>query len=176
MKTKTNYAVVTNAKTTKIADTLDTQKSTDTTNPSTNIPVQIKVKSDPEALLNDLSASLKSFNTTVRTWTTASTLPSTTPAAHVHTGEMRQARLGLGAKAQRQVVAGDSVAGNLALKNQLTGVKSGTTSKPHHQHHHAKPSSSSTYSNSKVSKPSANKRTDFDDDNGGRASLIRNKK
>ena len=40
------------------------------------------------------------------------------------TPEMRPARLGLGAKAERKVASSDSVASNLALKKQLTRVNS----------------------------------------------------
>jgi len=138
--------------------------------------VQIKSKSDPEALLNDLSSSLKSFQSTVRTWTSSSTLPLNNPSnagGNGDTGTMRQARLGLGAKAQRQVVAGDSVAANILLKNQLTGKSnpSSANKNNYHQTNHKQ--------NIKVTKvTAAKKRGGLDDEDGGRASLIksRNKK
>lgn len=86
---------------------------------------------------------------------------------------MRQARLGLGAKAQRQVVAGDSVAANILLKNQLTGKSnpSSANKNNYHQTNHKQ--------NIKVTKvTAAKKRGGLDDEDGGRASLIksRNKK
>lgn len=83
---------------------------------------------------------------------------------------MRQARLGLGAKPQRQVVAGDSVAANIALKNQLTG-KSNIQQKQKSRNYIQPPG--------KVSKlTTVKKRGGSDDEDGGRASLIksRNKK
>lgn len=127
----------------------------------------VKAKSDPEALLNDLSSSLKSFQSTVSTWTAASELPATNTNTAV-SADMRPARLGLGAKPQRNAVAGDSVAGNLALKNQLTGKSS-------QKHEQKKIQNIPT--NSKVSKPTSTKRrTESDDESGGRASLIKNKK
>ena len=141
------------------------------TKPSSS-SVQIKSKSDPEALLNDLSSSLKSFQSTVRTWTSSSTLPLNNPsnAGGGDTGTMRQARLGLGAKAQRQVVAGDSVAANILLKNQLTGKSNPPINKNNYHQ--------TTYKqNIKVTKVTAKKRGS-DDEDSGKASLIklRNKK
>ena len=87
----------------------------------TKSKVEVKAKSDPEALLNGLSASLKSFQSTVRTWT-ANASPAQTSTQANSSMEMRPARLGLGAKAERKAVPSDSVAGNLVLKKQLTGT------------------------------------------------------
>lgn len=149
--------------------------------------VQIKAKSDPEALLNDLSTSLKSFQSTVRAWTAVETdLPKTSGNNNLSGSDtMRQARLGLGAKPQRQTVAGDSVTANIALKNQLTNDnnrhnqngQNGQTSQKQNIKFNKFNNIQKNYNLSKVTKPTGKKRNDSDDeDNGrGKASLIKSK-
>lgn len=128
--------------------------------------VTVKAKSDPEALLNDLSSSMKSFQSTVRNWTAnnSGNLSSSSSTSTMATPEMRPARLGLGAKAERKVASSDSVAGNLALKKQLTGVnsKNEVNNRPVY----------------KVQKPqqSTQKQRRDDEESGGRASMISSKK
>lgn len=140
--------------------------------------VQIKAKSDPEALLNDLSTSLKSFQSTVRTWTTVveTNLPKTSSNNNVSGSDtMRQARLGLGAKPQRQTVAGDSVAANIALKNQITGGSNRHNSQTSQKQNIKFNNSHKNNHLSKVAKPTGKKRNDSDDEDSGRASLIKSK-
>lgn len=125
--------------------------------------VTVKPKSDPEALLNDLSTSMKSFQSTVRNWTANISGNLSSSASTMTTPEMRPARLGLGAKAERKVASSDSVAGNLALKKQLTGVdsKKEFNNKPVY----------------KVQKPqNTQKQRRDDEESGGRASMISSKK
>lgn len=120
----------------------------------------VKPKSDPEALLNDLSSSLKSLQSTVRTWTAAAAQTRTPAAQPV---EMRPARLGLGAKPERKVAGPDSVTGSLALTKQLVTAATATTRKK---------SGSAHEHNAKQQK-----RKGFDDDDErGRASMIAKKK
>jgi hypothetical protein len=147
---------------------------------------QIKAKSDPEALLNDLSSSLKSFQSTVRTWTSSNStsFPLSSTSYNSSGDSMRQARLGLGAKPQRQAVAGDSVSGNIALKNQLTGQLNNQNIQNNQKfkftHSHTQKHNSHTLTNNtnsiKVNKQTTKKRNDLDDeDGGGRASLIKSR-
>lgn len=88
--------------------------------------VQIKSKTDPEALLNDLSASLKTFSSTVRTWTEQqNSSDAFQQTSFTNFNETRQPRLGLGAKPVKTTIgtslnANGSVSTNLALKQQLT--------------------------------------------------------
>lgn len=145
--------------------------------PSSQTVVKLKAKSDPEALLNDLSSSLKSFQSTVRLWTQSSTLPASVSNnfdANSNRNGLRPARLGLGAKAQRNV-QGDSVAGNLALKKQLTGS---ANEKPafipgNNKYKNSNMTSNKNNHNNYSNKPK--KRNDSDDECGGRASLISKK-
>ncbi len=134
------------------------------TNPSV---VKIKSKADPEALLNDLSTSLKSFSSTVRTWTAAGE-PANSNGSNVEM-TMRPARLGLGAKPVKAsvegVVGGDGgVSANLKLRKQITGSTAGRVEKTR---------SSIVFRGhgNKVVKPKSGKKSD-DDEDGGRASMI----
>lgn len=106
--------------------TLKPQTATSTTN-----SVKIKSKTDPEALLNDLSTSLKSFSSTVRTWTSAENFDTRSHSSSTSSNNvemnMRPARLGLGAKPVKSVVGGEGVSANLTLKKQLTSSSSKVT-------------------------------------------------
>lgn len=134
-----------------------------------SIQVQVKAKSDPEALLNDLSSSLKTFQSTVRSWTTKNTNTNITNVTGSQIfPETRPTRLGLGAKAQKQMGAGDSVAGNLALKKQLT---SNTTNK-----NSSKNISQSSGVVKTAAKAHSNVKKSLDDDAMGRATLIQSSK
>lgn len=161
-----------------------------TPNIKDNLSVQVKSKKDPEALLNDLSTSLKSFQSTVRIWTQSSTLtPSTTSTDSLNNSSLRPARLGLGAKVQRNQGGtsgnGGGVGVNMILKKQLTGnVNSGngisasaSGLRTYGKYGDAKvgkstkaPSTTTKVKNNNKVRP---KRDFSDDECGGRASLIK---
>ena len=136
---------------------------------------QVKSKSDPEALLNDLSSSLKCFNSTVREWTLDSSNNNSAKmmdnSVIYRSAEMttRPARLGLGAKPQKNVVAGDGVFANLALKTQLTGP---TNTRTFVNSNHKTSVNHKTPTNSRNLKNSRNPVKAIDFDEGGRASMI----
>lgn len=87
---------------------------------------------------------------------------------------MRPARLGLGAKQERKVAGSESVAGNLALKKQLTG-NAGVTNHSNIFGAGAGAGVVKKKSNEHV-KQSKNvqKRREFDNDDCGRASMLKN--
>ena len=137
-------------------------------------PITVKAKSDPEALLNDLSSSLKRFQSTVRSWTSEAAPGK--QSSTVSSVEMRPARLGLGAKAERKVAGSDSVAGNLALKNQLTREFKGRGGSTSSARGSTSSSSISTSASKSHSKPPQKRKETSDEEGGGRASMISNKK
>lgn len=129
--------------------------------------IKVKAKADPEALLNDLSSSMRSYQSTVKNWTSASAASATlsNSPTHVSFETSRPARLGLGAKPQKNSAALESVSKTLELKKQLTN-SAATTHKV-------------TKSTKKEFNANRNRKLrdeNDDDEDGGRASMIKKKK
>lgn len=87
---------------------------------------------------------------------------------------LRPARLGLGAKVQKNL-QGDSVAGNLALKKQLTGLSDKSNKPSFGKYGDNKNKQKQPMSNKQnITSIKKKKKRDFsDDESGGRASLIK---
>ena len=135
-----------------------------------SVPIKVKTKSDPEALLNDLSTSLKSYQSTVKNWTTnssAATEKFSNPPALTVFDSNRPARLGLGAKPQKNNVAAlESVSKTLELKKQI--VSSNKVIK-------TTASKNNNFCSKKIIKKSNNYLNEEDEERG-RASMIKSRK
>ncbi len=127
--------ITTTASNTDIVSNTTTPSNTIT--PSTTTTTNT-VKRNPEALLDDLSLSLTSFTSTVKTWLPTSPVSSSTSAVSWHqNGSAREPRLGLGAKLSSTSSFKDSeislenagVFASLQLKKKLSSLDS-TKKKP----------------------------------------------